>query len=37
MKKYLVGGAIRNRLLGLEVAERDWVVTGVTKDYFVKS
>ena len=25
---YLVGGAVRDRLLGLEVQERDWVVVG---------
>lgn len=29
---YLVGGAIRDELLGLEVVERDWVVTGSTPD-----
>ncbi len=28
MDCYLVGGAIRDRLLGLEVRERDWVVVG---------
>ncbi|MEW7977192.1 MAG: multifunctional CCA tRNA nucleotidyl transferase/2'3'-cyclic phosphodiesterase/2'nucleotidase/phosphatase [Candidatus Sedimenticola endophacoides] len=28
MKIYLVGGAVRDRLLGLEVKERDWVVVG---------
>ena len=27
---YLVGGAVRDRLLGLEVSERDWVVVGAT-------
>lgn len=27
---YLVGGAVRDELLGLEVSERDWVVTGST-------
>lgn len=27
---YLVGGAVRDELLGLEVRERDWVVTGAT-------
>ncbi len=31
MKIYLVGGAVRDRLLGLPVQERDWVVTGATK------
>jgi len=28
MQVYLVGGAIRDRLLGLPVGERDWVVVG---------
>jgi tRNA nucleotidyltransferase (CCA-adding enzyme) len=30
MKVYLVGGAIRDELLGRSVAERDWVVVGAT-------
>jgi tRNA nucleotidyltransferase (CCA-adding enzyme) len=30
MKIYLVGGAVRDRLLGLPVEERDWVVVGAT-------
>lgn len=30
MKTYLVGGAVRDRLLGLPVNERDWVVVGST-------
>ena len=30
METYLVGGAVRDRLLGLEVHERDWVVVGAT-------
>lgn len=30
METYLVGGAVRDRLLGLEVNERDWVVVGET-------
>ena len=30
MKTYLVGGAVRDRLLGLAVKERDWVVVGAT-------
>lgn len=30
MKTYLVGGAVRNRLLNLPVNERDWVVVGAT-------
>ena len=29
---YLVGGAVRDELLGLEVIERDWVVVGSTPD-----
>lgn len=28
MKTYLVGGAVRDELLGLEPSERDWVVVG---------
>ncbi|WP_310384885.1 multifunctional CCA addition/repair protein [Roseateles sp.] len=28
MKQYLVGGAVRDRLLGLAVKDRDWVVVG---------
>src|SRR5690349_8699271 len=28
MQVYLVGGAVRDRLLGLPVHERDWVVVG---------
>ncbi len=32
MKKYLVGGAVRDRLLGLPVKERDWVVVGSTPE-----
>ena len=30
MKIYLVGGAVRDKLLGLPVQERDWVVVGAT-------
>ena len=30
VKIYLVGGAIRDRLLGLDPGERDWVVVGAT-------
>src|SRR5690625_1566027 len=32
MKVYLVGGAVRDRLLGLPVHERDWVVVGATPE-----
>lgn len=28
--RYLVGGAVRDQLLGLPIKDRDWVVTGVT-------
>lgn len=30
MQFYLVGGAVRDKLLGLPVTERDWVVVGAT-------
>lgn len=32
MKAYLVGGYVRDRLLGLEPVDRDWVVVGETPD-----
>jgi tRNA nucleotidyltransferase (CCA-adding enzyme) len=32
MKTYLVGGAVRDELLGLAVRERDWVVVGAHPD-----
>jgi tRNA nucleotidyltransferase (CCA-adding enzyme) len=32
MRVYLVGGAVRDRLLGLPVRERDWVVVGATPE-----
>jgi tRNA nucleotidyltransferase (CCA-adding enzyme) len=32
VKAYLVGGAVRDALLGLPVRERDWVVTGATPE-----
>jgi tRNA nucleotidyltransferase (CCA-adding enzyme) len=35
MRRYLVGGAVRDRLLGRPVAERDWVVVGATADELV--
>ncbi len=31
MKTYLVGGAVRDRLLGLDAGDRDWVVVGATQ------
>lgn len=36
MKIYLVGGAVRDRLLGLEIRERDWVVVGATPEEMVR-
>jgi len=32
MKAYIVGGAVRDRLLGLPLADRDYVVVGATPD-----
>ncbi|RMG30646.1 MAG: multifunctional CCA addition/repair protein [Gammaproteobacteria bacterium] len=32
LQVYLVGGAVRDRLLGLPVQERDWVVVGATPE-----
>ena len=31
-RSYLVGGAVRDELLGLEIHERDWVVVACTED-----
>ena len=31
MKTYLVGGAVRDKLLGIPVKDRDWVVVGATQ------
>src|SRR6266849_570657 len=36
MQVYLVGGAVRDRLLGLPVKERDWVVVGGTREQLLK-
>ena len=35
MEIYLVGGAIRDQLLGLPVIEQDWVVVGTTPDAMI--
>lgn len=32
---YLVGGAVRDQLLGLEVKDRDWVVVGITPEQMI--
>src|SRR5579863_651502 len=36
MQVYLVGGAVRDRLLGRAVNERDWVVVGATPEELVR-
>lgn len=36
MQIYLVGGAVRDSLLGLAVRERDWVVVGATTEDLLK-
>jgi tRNA nucleotidyltransferase (CCA-adding enzyme) len=36
MEIYLVGGAVRDKLLGLPVIEQDWVVIGETPESMVK-
>ncbi|GAA5176384.1 CCA tRNA nucleotidyltransferase [Niveibacterium umoris] len=35
MKSYVVGGAVRDALLGLPVVDRDWVVVGATPDEMI--
>src|SRR3984957_1808525 len=37
MQVYLVGGAVRDGLLGLPVKERDWVVIGATRDEMLRA
>ena len=36
MKAFVVGGAVRDDLLGLPVADRDWVVVGATPEEMVR-
>ncbi len=36
METYLVGGAIRDQLLGLSVSEKDWVVVGSTPEEMLR-
>ena len=36
MQTYLVGGAVRDALLGLPVTDRDWVVVGATPEILVE-
>jgi tRNA nucleotidyltransferase (CCA-adding enzyme) len=35
MQTYLVGGAVRDRLLGIPVKDRDWVVVGATPEEMI--
>lgn len=35
MRTYLVGGAVRDRLLGLAASDRDWVVVGATPEQMI--
>ncbi|WP_044619923.1 multifunctional CCA addition/repair protein [Gynuella sunshinyii] len=35
MKSYLVGGAVRDTLLGLAVKDRDWVIVGATPEHML--
>ncbi len=37
MKTYLVGGAVRDRLLNIPVKDNDWVVVGATPDEMTKN
>jgi tRNA nucleotidyltransferase (CCA-adding enzyme) len=37
MKTFLVGGAVRDRLLNVEVTERDWVVVGATPEEMLEA
>jgi len=36
MKTYLVGGAVRDELLGYPFHERDWVVVGATAEQMLE-
>lgn len=36
MKTYLVGGAVRDQLLGLEIKDRDWVVVGASPEVMLQ-
>ncbi|MCL6269968.1 hypothetical protein M3P05_08455 [Sansalvadorimonas sp. 2012CJ34-2] len=36
IQTYLVGGAVRDELLGLPVKDKDWVVTGATPEDMIK-
>ena len=36
MKIYLVGGAVRDKMLGIPVKEKDWVVVGATREEMLR-
>jgi len=36
LELYLVGGAVRDRLLGLDAPDKDWVVVGATPEQMVE-
>lgn len=35
METYLVGGSVRDQLLGLDITDRDWVVVGATPEQMI--
>lgn len=37
MKRYLVGGVVRDRLLGLEIKDLDWLVTETTPEQLIQN
>ena len=37
MEVYLVGGAVRDELLGVTVTEQDWVITGATREELLEN
>jgi len=37
MKTYLVGGAVRDKLLGIPIKDRDWVIVGATVEEMLKA
>ncbi len=37
MKTYVVGGAVRDRLLGRSASDRDWVVVGATPEQLIEA
>jgi len=37
MKRYLVGGAVRDKLLNIETKERDWLIVGATPEQMLEN